>query len=96
MTKKKKDTSIEEPIEIRLCNSEIELLLKALELYALNFHNFRFIDCDYDKQELHNALIFHTYHILLHSRSNYTSRYDVLKNCRSKKYYIYKNRKNEK
>lgn len=67
------------PKEIKLLDGQIDLILRALELYAFNLHNTWNVQVDNDKEELRNALIFHTYEGLLAQRhGEYVIKYDVI------------------
>ena len=74
-------------IDIRLLEGQIDLILRALELYAFNLHNTWGIEVDEDLQELRNATLFHTYHELLGKKldSSYRIGYDVEENCRARR-----------
>ena len=89
-------------IDIKLCEEQIDLILKSMELYAFNLHHTWQVKVDEDKQELRNAILFHTYEQLISSKinENYRIGYDVSKNCKSlinnkKKKIYYANRKSK-
>ena len=71
-------------IEIKLLEGQVDLILRALELYAFNLHNTWGIETDEDLQDLRNALLFHTYEGLMSKKvsNNYKIAYDVTENCR--------------
>lgn len=85
--------------EIKLLDGQIDLLLKALELYAFNLHNTWGVEVDSNLSELRNALLFHTYESLISQKNgNYDIKYNVLKECellsnRKKKTLYFKARK---
>lgn len=55
-------------ISFSLLEGQVDLILRALELYAYNFH---YISTKKDElEDLRNSLIYHTYHQIL---SNYTT-----------------------
>ena len=89
------------PKEIKLIEGQIDIILKALELYAFNLHNTWGIEVDNDLNELRNSLIFHTYESLLAQKNKeYKISYDSIKEykleqLRKKKrcYYINKEKK---
>ena len=91
-------------IELKLLEGQIDLILRALELYAFNLHNTWGIEIDSDLQELRNALIFHTYEGLLSVKTsnNYKIGYDAAENCREelmrkkKKVYLAMKNKNKR
>lgn len=72
-------------ISLSLLDSQVDLILQALQLYAFNFHNTWNIQLDEDKKEIKNALIFHTYEEILQKYNNEKVSYDVLKACRLEK-----------
>lgn len=86
------------PKEIKLIDGQIDIILKALELYAFNLHNTWGIEVDTDLQNLRNALVFHTYESLLAQKNKgYKISYDIIKEYRleqdrkrKKSYYIAK------
>ena len=80
------------PIEIELLDGQIDIILRALELYAFNLHNAWGIEVDNHLNELRNALLFHTYESLLSQKTKeYRVAYDL-----SKEYKIEQNRKRKK
>ena len=89
-------------IEIQLLEGQVDLILRALELYAFNLHNTWGVEVNSDLQELRNALLFHTYEGLISRKNNnnYRIGYDVTENCREelarkkKKMYLAKKNKN--
>ena len=50
--------------------SQIDIILRALELYAYNFNFIVPVDKDSDLQNLRMSLIFHTYHEILAKYGN--------------------------
>lgn len=86
-------------IEISLLEGQIDLILRALELYAFNLHHTWGIETDSNLQELRNALLFHTYEGLISIKkdNSYKIAYNVTENCREellrKKRKIYLARK---
>lgn len=52
-------------IDFHLLEGEVDLILRSLELYAFNFHNVYDIDKDSNREDLRNALLFHTYNEIL-------------------------------
>ena len=82
-------------IDVRLLEGQVDLILRAMELYAFNLHHTWGINYDEDIQELRNALLFHTYEELINKKNNteYQIGYDVTHNCRkiltSKKKKLY-------
>ncbi len=67
------------PKEIKLLDGQIDIILRALELYAFNLHNTWNVKVDDNKEELRNALIFHTYEGLLSAKNGeYKIAYDVI------------------
>lgn len=86
------------PKEIKLLDGQIDILLKALELYAFNLHNTWGIEVDNNLNELRNSLVFHTYESLLAQKNReYKISYDVIKEYkleqdrkRKKTYYMAK------
>lgn len=84
-------------IELNLLEGQVDLILDALQLYAFNFHRVWAVDYDSDKEDLRNALIFHTYEQIQckYNSCKYTHReYNITDNCRlihrrkrMKKYY---------
>lgn len=88
------------PKQIELLDGQIDIVLKALELYAFNLHNTWGVEVDSDLNELRNALLFHTYESLIAQKNgNYSVKYNVLKECelisnRNKKRLYFKARKN--
>lgn len=84
-------------IELSLLESQIDLVLDALQLYAFNFHRVWAVDYDSDKEDLRNSLIFHTYEQIQskYNSCRYTHKdYDIRDNCKRiskqkviKKYY---------
>lgn len=86
------DTNNIEPKEVKLLNGQIDIILKALELYSFNLHNTWGVDIDSDSNELKNALVFHTYQGLLEQRDGeYRISYDLIK-----EYELYQLRKKRK
>ena len=89
-------------IELRLLEEQIDLILRALELYAFNLHNTWGIEIDSDLQELRNALIFHTYQGLMSVKTSNSYRigYDITENykeeLRRKKKKMYLAMKNKR
>lgn len=89
-------------IELRLLEEQIDLILRALELYAFNLHNTWGIEIDSELQELRNALVFHTYEGLMSVKTsnNYRIGYNVTENCREelrrKKKKMYLSMKNKR
>lgn len=89
-------------IEIKLLEGQVDLILRALELYTFNLHHTWGIEIDKDLQELRNALLFHTYEGLMSMKTsnNYKVGYDVTENCREeltrKKKKIYLAMKNKR
>lgn len=85
------------PKEIRLLDGQIDIILRALELYAFNLHNTWSVNVDDSKEELRNALLFHTYEGLLAEKTSllalsktngeYKIAYDVIE-----EYYIIRSR----
>ena len=76
------------PKEIRLLDGQIDIILRALELYAFNLHNTWSVNVDDSKEELRNALLFHTYEGLLAEKNGeYKIAYDVIE-----EYYIIRSR----
>lgn len=68
------------PKEVKLLDGQIDIILKALELYSFNLHNTWGVDIDSDSHELRNALIFHTYQgLLAHRCGEYRISYDLIK-----------------
>lgn len=88
------------PKEIKLLDGQIDIILRALELYAFNLHNTWSVNVDDRKEELRNALLFHTYEGLLSQKKNgeYKIAYDFAGEYRlekeRKKRKIYFARKN--
>lgn len=71
------------PKHIELLDGQIDIILKALELYAFNLHNTWGIEVDTNLNELRNALLFHTYESLIAQKNgNYRMKYNVLKECK--------------
>lgn len=80
------DTDNIMPKEILLLDGQIDIILRALELYAFNLHNTWNVKTDDIKEELRNALIFHTYEGLLAQRhGNYRIAYDFAEEYRLEK-----------
>ena len=85
--------------QIKLLDGQIDIILKALELYAFNLHNTWGVEVDSDLNELRNALLFHTYESLIAQKNGeYKINYNILKECkiiseRKKKALYYKARK---
>lgn len=52
-------------IDFHLLEGQVDLILRSLELYAFNFHNVYDIDKDSNREDLRNALLFHTYNEIL-------------------------------
>lgn len=85
-------------IEFRLLEGQCDLILRALELYAYNFHYI--VPNNDDKVDLRNQLLYYTYHEIL---NNYTvNRFNPgyeIKNCKtrieSRKRNIYYTEKNK-
>lgn len=69
------------PIELKLLESQVDLLLRSLELYSFNLHHTWSVKVDDDLAELRNALIFYTYNSLLEQKrtNNYKIGYDIVK-----------------
>lgn len=68
------------PKQIELLDGQIDIILRALELYAFNLHNTWGMEVDNDLNELRNALLFHTYEGLLSQKNGeYKIAYDVIK-----------------
>lgn len=67
------------PKEVKLLDGQIDIILRALELYSFNLHNTWNVKVDDNKEELRNALIFHTYEGLLSAKNGeYKIAYDVI------------------
>ncbi len=80
------------PKEIQLLDGQIDIILRALELYAFNLHNTWGIKTDDNLNELRNALVFHTYESLLSQKGGeYKIAYDIIE-----EYHIEKERKRKK
>lgn len=92
MTKKK----IDGKVEIKLYRGQVDLLLKALEVYALNFRNFRTLEKDKKMQDFINAVIFHTYEMLICHRGEYNASMDFEKFYKSIRREIRKKEKEKK
>lgn len=74
------------PKEIKLLDSQIDIILRALELYAFNLHNTWNVNIDDRKEELRNALLFHTYEGLLSQKNGeYKIAYDFAEEYRLEK-----------
>ena len=71
-------------VNVSLLEGQIDLILRALELYAFNLHHTWGVEVDEDLHELRNALLFHTYEGLTSVKTNFNYRqaYDVTGNCR--------------
>lgn len=68
------------PKQIELLDGQIDIILRALELYAFNLHNTWGMEVNNDLNELRNALLFHTYEGLLSQKNGeYKIAYDVIK-----------------
>lgn len=86
-------------IDLHLLNGQVDLILSALQLYAFNLHNTWGVDTSSNKEDLRNALLFHTYEQIL-SKYNYEKKisYDVIGSCRlysyRKRQRVYKLKKN--
>lgn len=73
-------------IELNLLEGQVDLILDALQLYAFNFHRVWPVDYDSAKEDLRNALLFHTYEQIQckYNSSRYTHReYNVINSCRA-------------
>ena len=68
-------------IDFHLLEGQVDIILKALELYAYNLHFTFSREEDY---ELLNSLIYYAYNSILerYSNNSYRIGYDVSKNCR--------------
>ncbi len=74
------------PKEVKLLDGQIDIILRALELYAFNLHHTWNVNVDDNKEELRNALLFHTYEGLLSAKKGeYTIAYDVVEEYRIEK-----------
>lgn len=73
-------------IDLHLLEGQVDIILRSLELYAFNFHNVYAIDVNSNKEDLRNALLFHTYNEILSNLVNnkYRIGYDVTKECKLK------------
>ena len=73
-------------VELNLLESQVDLILDALQLYAFNFHRVWAVDYDSNKEDLRNALIFHTYEQIQSkynsSKYSFHKDYDLMYNCR--------------
>jgi len=67
--RRKFDSKEDKHIEIDLYESEIDILIQALEVYMLNFRHFRCMEKDRDLQEYLNFLVFNLYHRLRYKQS---------------------------
>lgn len=78
------NTDIINYVEFRLLEGQVDIILKALELYSFNFHNCWIRGIDTDLEDLRNALIFHTYNEIVSKYNNekYISCYDLKKECK--------------
>ena len=87
-----------EEINFSLSQSQLDIILKSLELFAFNFHNVYSIDKDSDKEDLVNTLLFYTYQSLSDKKTDCNRvYYDVMGSCRlarkNKKIISYKKAK---
>lgn len=74
------------PKQIELLDGQIDIILRALELYAFNLHNTWNVNTDDIKEDLRNALLFHTYEGLLAQKNGeYKIAYDVIEEYRLEK-----------
>lgn len=72
-------------IEISLLETQVDLVLDALQLYAFNFHRVWPVDRNSDLEELRNSMIFHTYEQIQakYKDNRYTHNdYNVKDTCR--------------
>ena len=84
-------------VELRLLKAQVDIILRALELYSYTF-NFVASPEINDLEDLRAGLIFHTYHEILTSYpNNVFTRSDSVKEVKRKLEYkkrkIYNNRK---
>lgn len=68
-------------IHLQLMPSQVNLILKALELYAFNFHNTWGVDIDSEENDLRNAVLFHTFEQILSLYTSTRVNYDIIKTC---------------
>lgn len=87
-------------IELNLLESQVDLILDALQLYAFNFHRVWAVEKNSDLEDLRNSMIFYTYNQIqaTYNRLNYSHKdYNILDNCRlvsrRKKYKKYYSKK---
>lgn len=92
MAYKKKNVNPPVFVEVKLLQEEVDLLLKSLEVYALNFRNFRVLELDEEMQDYINTMIFFTYEQLLNYKHSHVVSVDFSQMYRSNKYYINKKR----
>ena len=72
-------------IELKLFDTQIDLILNALQLYAFNFHRVWPVERNCDIEEYRNSIIFHTYEQIqaVYNSYGYSHKdYSVLYNCR--------------
>lgn len=62
-----------------LLDGQIEILLRALELYSFNLHHTWTVEIDSDNADIRKVLVFHTYHEILGKyRGDYAIGYNLL------------------
>lgn len=77
------DTDNVNYIELKLLTSQIDILLRSLELYAFNFNYIAPIDKNSSLEDLRSSLIYHTYNQLLSIRGEYNNiNSSSIKQCR--------------
>lgn len=59
---------------ISFLDSQLEIILRALELYSFNLHHTWSVQIDNDEEDIRNALVYHTYHEIL---SKYKEEYRI-------------------
>lgn len=68
-------------IDFRLLECQVDIVLRALELYTYNLH---FTFCREENYEILNSLIYYTYESIMSKYSNcqYRVGYDIEKTCK--------------
>lgn len=69
-------------VEFRLLESQVDLILDALQLYAFNLHKVWAIDKNSDIEDLRNTLLFHTYQEIVSKYNNSNCRLERKRKCK--------------
>lgn len=75
------------PKYIKLIDCQIEIVLKALELYAFNLHNTWGVEVNSEENERRNANLFYTYNSILEQKTDYKISYDFIREYKLEKEY---------